>query len=390
MNKITGGFMKTTRRSFFKTLGLGIAASATAGTMLPRFKAEAQTLEASATKIFDNGIIQLNQNESGRGPGPNTLKAIRDHATKRIGRGYPSDYVNELHETIANEFDLDKGNVLLASGSTPLLDGSVKAFCSRTQPLVTAVPSFSTSASMARKIGAPVREVVLDDSMTIDLEGMAAQAPGAGMVYLCNPNNPSGTIHGPAAIEKFVRQVMQTSPGTIIHIDEAYIDYADPGAMETALPLVNEFKNVFITRSFSKAHAMAGLRIGYALGHADTISAIDNSWGMGDVTMLGAVGALTSFKDKAHIEWERKENAEIKALVTKTFEDMGFEVPKSHTNHLFVNLKRPAGEFREACLSEKIAVGRDFPPMENSHCRISLGSREEMTKAIEVFKKILS
>ena len=79
--------MKTTRRSFFKTLGLGIAASATAGTMLPRFKAEAQTLEASATKIFDNGIIQLNQNESGRGPGPNTLKAIRDHATIRIGRG---------------------------------------------------------------------------------------------------------------------------------------------------------------------------------------------------------------------------------------------------------------------------------------------------------------
>jgi histidinol-phosphate/aromatic aminotransferase/cobyric acid decarboxylase-like protein len=74
---------------------------------------------------------------------------------------------------------------------------------------------------------------------------------------------------------------------------------------------------------------------------------------MGDVTMLGAVGALTSFKDKAHMEWERKENAEIKALVTKTFEDMGYEVPKSHTNHLFVNLKRPASEFREACLRQK-------------------------------------
>lgn len=382
--------MKTTRRNFFKTLGIGIAASATTGTVLSSRGVEAQTLKASATGIFDGGIIQLSQNESGRGPGPNTLAAIREHATKRIGRGYPSDYVNELHETIANEFELAKDNVLLASGSTPLLDGSVRAFCSRTRPLVTAVPSFSTSSSMARNIGAPVREVILDPSMTINLEGMAEQASGAGMIYLCNPNNPSGTVNGPAAIEKFVRQVMRTSPDTIIHIDEAYIDYADPGAMKTALPLVNEFKNVFITRSFSKAHAMAGLRIGYALGHSDTLSAIDSAWGMGDVTMLGAVGALTSFKDKAHIEWERKENAEVKAMVTKTFEDLGYDVPRSHTNHLFVNLKRPAREFREACLREKIAVGRDFPPMENTHCRISLGSREEMTQAIKVFRKVLS
>jgi histidinol-phosphate aminotransferase len=183
---------------------------------------------------------------------------------------------------------------------------------------------------------------------------------------------------------------MKESPSTYVHIDEAYINYADPGAMETALPLVQEFKNVFITRSFSKAHGMAGLRVGYALGHEDTIGAIRSAWGMGDVNMLGAVAALIALKDDDHIEWERAENAEIRQIVIAAFEDMGYQVPYSHTNHIFVNLGRPAREFRAACLREKILVGRDFPPMENSHCRISLGSREEMQQAVEVFRKVLA
>jgi histidinol-phosphate aminotransferase len=209
-------------------------------------------------------------------------------------------------------------------------------------------------------------------------------------VYFCNPNNPSGTVHGPAAVENFVRRIMAASPATRILIDEAYINYADPALMQSALPLVKEFPNVFITRSFSKAHGIAGLRVGYGLGHADTLDAIDRAWGMGDVNMLGAIAALTAFEDTAHLEWERQENAEIRAMVTGAFRDMGFTVPDSQTNHLFVNLRRPAREFREACLERNILVGRDFPPMENTHSRISLGSREEMSKAIEVFRSVLT
>jgi histidinol-phosphate aminotransferase len=160
--------------------------------------------------------------------------------------------------------------------------------------------------------------------------------------------------------------------------------------METALPLVNEFKNVFITRSFSKAHGLAGMRIGYALGHAETLAKIRSSWGMGDVNMLGALAALTALSDSEHIEWERQENFAIKTFVIKAFREMGYEVPYSHTNHLFVNLGMPASKFRDACLEHKILVGRDFPPLENTHCRISLGSREEMEQAVEVFRQVLA
>ena len=381
--------MATTRREFVKRIGLGAATGLALGHALSQQSAQAQTLAHIASGNFDNGIMQLNQNESARGPGPKTLEAIRKHTSKRVGRGYAPDHVNELRASIASKFGLEETNVLLGTGSTPILEGSVHAFCSDKRPLVTAVPSYSTSEQTARKMGIQVHAVPLDDALYVDLPALAKLAPGAGLVYVCNPNNPSGTVHGPEVIDAFVRGVMRASPDTIVHIDEAYIDYTDPGAMETALPLVNEFKNVFITRSFSKAHGLAGMRIGFALGHADTLAKISSSWGMGDVNMLGALAALTAFNDDEHLAWERQENYAIKTFVMQAFKDMGYEVPYTHTNHLFVNLGMPASKFRDACLAHNILVGRDFPPLEKTHCRISLGSREEMEQAVEVFRKVL-
>lgn len=381
--------MKTTRRGFVKSLGLGTAVASVAGSSLLSSAVQAQTREAHKSGHYDNGIIQLNQNESARGPGPKVLQAIKDHTTKRVGRGYSPDHVNELRDALADGYDLESDNVLLATGSTPLLEGSVHAFCGPDRPLVTATPTYSTSAATARRHDIPVIDVRLNKDLEIDLDTMAEEARGAGLVFVCNPNNPSGTVHGPDSIERFVRRVMRDSPETYVHLDEAYINYADPAKMQSALPLVKEFPRVFITRSFSKAHGIAGLRVGYALGHADTLDAIDRAWGVGDINMLGAIAALTAHEDKAHLEWERQENAEIRAMVTKVFEDMGYSVPPSETNHLFVNLGMPARNFRTACLEQNVLVGRDFPPMADTHCRISLGSREEMARATEVFKRVL-
>jgi histidinol-phosphate aminotransferase len=382
--------MKLTRRNFVGTLGASAAASLLASTTLVNRGASAQTRVESASKIYDGGIIQLNQNESARGPGPKTLEALHAHVNKRLGRGYSPDHVVELEEVLAAYYGVTRDNVLLATGSTPLLQGSVRAFCSANRGLVTAAPTYATSEGTARTIGAPVRQVIVTADGEINLAGMAEAASGAGLVYFCNPNNPTGTVHGPEAVEQFVRRVMRENPDTVLHIDEAYINYADPSVMKTALPLVQEFPNLFITRSFSKAHGMAGLRVGYALGQKATLDKIRGAWGMGDINMLGAIAAITAFEDHDHIDWEREENAQIRAFTVAAFEDMGFKVPKSQTNHIFVNLRRPAAEFRAACLREKVLVGRDFPPLENTHCRISLGSREEMEKAIDVFRRVLA
>ncbi|MDA1369376.1 MAG: histidinol-phosphate transaminase [Proteobacteria bacterium] len=382
--------MKTTRRGFVGSIALGTAASVLAGTSLLSQSARAQTRAHEKSDNYDDGIMQLNQNESARGPGPKTIQALHSHVNKRVGRGYAPDHVDELEEGIANYYNISRDYVLLATGSTPLLQGSVRAFCSADRKFVTPMPTYSTSLSTARQIGAGIEEQSLDSAMAINLDALAASARGAGLLYFCNPNNPTGTVHGPQAVERFVRRVMREAPDTVIHIDEAYINYTQPGKMETALPLAMEFENVFITRSFSKAHGLAGLRIGYALGQPQTLAKIRGAWGMGDVNMLGAIAALTALEDKEHIAWEAQENAEIRSMVIGAFHEMGFEVGDSNTNHIFVNIRRPAKEFRDACLEHKILVGRDFPPMEKTHCRISLGSREEMAIAVEVFRKVLA
>ena len=381
--------MKTTRRGF-GTIALGAAVGAVSGTTVFSQKVNAQTRAQHAAGEYDNGIIQLNQNESARGPGPNTMEAIRNHTTRRVGRGYSPDHVNELREGIANYYGLSTANVELATGSTPLLQGSVRAFCDAEKAFVTPMPTYSTSLSTAREIDARAIELSLDSGLGVDLDTLAANASGAGLLYLCNPNNPTGTVHGPQVVERFVRRVMRENPDTYVHIDEAYINYCRPGAIETAVPLAMEFEKVFITRSFSKAHGMAGLRVGYALGQEQTLEKIRNAWGMGDVNMLAAVAALTALEDKEHIAWEAQENAEIRDEVIGFFRSRGYEVPDSNTNHIFVNLGMPAAKFREGCLEHKVLVGRDFPPLEQTHCRISLGSREEMKIALEVFSKALA
>ena len=382
--------MKMTRRGFVGTIGLGSAAGLLSSAGLTHKNANAAASYEDDT-VYDGGIMQLNQNESARGPGPKTMEAIRSHVTKRVGRGYAPDHVNELRATLADGYGVTTDNVILSTGSGPLLVGATRAFCSADKPLATTGPTYATAEQTARRMGVEVRSVPVDNStMGINLDGMAEAAVGAGLVYFCNPNNPTGTVHSPEAVESFIRRVQRESPNTRMLIDEAYINYAADEVMQTALPLAMEFENVFITRSFSKAHGMAGLRVGYALGQEQTLDAITAAWGMGDVNMLSAIAAITAFKDKEHIDWERQENAEIRAFVVAAFNDMGFEVADSHTNHIFVNLGRPAKEFRDACLEHKILVGRDFPPFHNTHCRISMGSREEMQKAVEVFRKVLA
>ena len=382
--------MKITRRGFVKSAGFGTAASLVGGSSILTSPVFAQSRVDHDSGIFDGGEIYLTSNESGRGPGPKVLEAIKKYTNYRVGRGYAPDFVPELQDTIASRFNVPRNQVLLASGSTWLLQGSVRAFCSADKPLVTAGPTFSTSEGTARQIGAPIKQLPLDKDAKLDLDAMVAVSQGAGLVYFCNPNNPSGTVHSPEAIDKAVRAVLAASPDTYVHLDEAYIDYADPAKMRTGHALTQEFENVFITRSFSKAHALAGMRIGYALAQPETLRKIRGSWGMGDVSMLGAVAALTAFEDVEHLEWERYENDRVRNFTVSALADLGYDTPESHTNHIFPNLRQPASNVRDLCRPHKVHVGRDFPPLEHTHCRISLGSMEEMEAAVAVFRKVLA
>jgi histidinol-phosphate aminotransferase len=134
---------------------------------------------------------------------------------------------------------------------------------------------------------------------------------------------------------------------------------------------------------------MAGMRMGYAIGQPDTVRKVERSWGLGSINELQAVAGITALRDTAHMEWERQENKRVRDWTQGQFKEMGFETPESDTNFIFVNIRRPAVEFRDGCRAQGVAVGRDFPPMEKNYARISLGTMDDMHRAMEVFKQVL-
>jgi histidinol-phosphate aminotransferase len=147
--------------------------------------------------------------------------------------------------------------------------------------------------------------------------------------------------------------------------------------------------DVFITRTFSKAHGLAGMRMGYAIGQPATVQKIQGAWGLGSINELQAVAGIAALKDTAHMEWERQENKRVRDWTLSQFKDMGFDAPDSQTNFVFVNIGRSAAEFRDACAVHGVEVGRDFPPMEKTHTRISIGTMDHMERAMRVFRQVL-
>jgi len=382
--------MSVSRRSFVRTLGLGTTALSTS--FVTTAPAEALGLGGAepAAAADTSGIIRLSNNENNRGPGASALDAARNTLGVRNGRGYPPDHVNELPDVIATAWSVTRANVIVGTGSGPILEGAVRAFCAADRHLVTVAPTYATCENMAKRMNVPVTLIPVDRAMQLDLAAMAAAAKGAGLVYVCNPNNPTGLAHTAATIEQFVRRVKQDSPATTVLIDEAYLDYAHDPAIRTAKPLAMELPGVFITRSFSKAHGMAGLRLGYAIGQEATVQAIPKAWQLGSMNTLTAAAGIASMKDTKHIADEVAENARVREFTIKAFRDMGYTVLDSHANCIFVDVKGSAPAFRDACLKQSVQVGRDFPPYEKTHSRITLGTMDEMKQAVEVFRRVLT
>jgi histidinol-phosphate aminotransferase len=382
--------MSLSRRSFVRTVGLGGAGLSTAF-VIGRGR-EAWSFEGEAVQALqppDDGVIHIDSNENARGPGQSAIDALHRAISARVGRGYPPDYVGELSRTIAAHFGIGTDRVIVSTGSGAILEAGVRAFCSASRPLVTASPSYAAPEGAARRLGAAIKAIPLDRDLRLDLNAMADAARGAGLVFVCNPNNPTGTAQTFANVDRFVRRVKQESPDTAILIDEAYIDYTYDPAVKTAVPLTQELPGVFVARTFSKAHGMAGLRLGYSVGQAATVRAVSQAWSLGSMNTLTAAAGITSLRDTAHMDEDRKENARVRDFTLQAFKRMGYEASDCHANHIFVNLGRPASEFRNACRTLGVAVGRDFPPLEKTHSRISLGTMAEMRKAVEVFQKVL-
>ena len=376
--------MALSRRTFFRKVGLGGAGVALVN------RRGAELLAGAFQQPVDPKFIGIGNNENPRGPGDAVLEALRGRITHRVGR-YP-DNIAELTDTIAKKWGGRPENVLLATGSGAELIAGARAYTGPTKFLVNGSPSFPTTEQTAAEVRkAPIKLVPVTKELELDLDAMAAASKGAGLVFVCNPNNPTATVHSAKALGDLIAKVKASSPATAIHIDEAYVDYVIDLPIPTAASYTLQYPDVFITRTFSKAYGMAGLRLGYAFGQPGTLKKLSDAWGLGSVNALTAAAAIAALNDTVHWEAERRENAQVREYTLNAFKAMGYDAPQSNTNFIFVNIRRPLTWFREACAKYKVKVGvLDFPPMEKTHCRISIGTWDEMHRAMEIFKRVLS
>jgi histidinol-phosphate aminotransferase len=334
--------------------------------------------------------IRLASNENPLGPGQHVLDALVGKFPE-AGR-YPFNAREQepvLIKAIASKQGVSNDQIVLGPGSGEILVNAVRAFTGANKPLATPWPTFETCRDVARKIGSDVRQVALDANLRIDIDKLVEASKGAGLVFFCNPNNPTATLHGASAVADFVKRVRAASPDTVILIDEAYHDYVTDPNYRTAMDIAKSTPKVFVTRTFSKAYGMAGLRVGYGVGDREVIKTLGSYRMPYAVNLPTIAAAVTALNNQAHIDQERARNTAVRNFTIKAFEGMGYKATDSQGNFIFVNVNRPAETFRDACREAGVIVGRDFPPYEKTHVRISLGTQPEMDRAVAVFRKVL-
>ena len=343
-------------------------------------------VERQVGVITDGAAIRLNSNENPIGAGTAAIDAIRSALTE--ANRYPFGSEADVVAAIARARGVRADHVLLGCGSTEVLRMAVTACVSPTRALITASPTFEDPASHARTMGAPVIEVPVDRELRLDLDAMRDRASNAGLIFFCNPNNPTATVHGASSVSGFVSAVNRVSPKTTILIDEAYHEYVDDPAYQTAIPLALDNPRVIVSRTFSKVFGMAGLRIGYAIGRPEALEPLKKYQLDAGVNVLAAAAAMAGLADTDHIAAERARNRGVRQFTRDAITRLGYQVPVSNTNFLMFDVHRNVQGVIDGCRKEGVLIGRPFPPL-TTHARISIGTMDEMRRCVDVLGRVL-
>jgi histidinol-phosphate aminotransferase len=269
------------------------------------------------------------------------------------------------------------------AGSSDPLHRAVLAYTGPAKSYVVADPGYEAGGHAARFIGAKTISVPLRKDYAHDVNAMAQADPDAGLIYVCNPNNPTGSITPKEDIEYLVSHKPKDA---VVLLDEAYIHLSKNA--EPASALVAAGKDVIILRTFSKIYGMAGLRAGAAFGRPDLLAKLRN-YSAGYLPVTGMVGAIASLKDKGLVQERRDIIADIREQTASWLTKKGFPVLPSEANMLMVGVRRPGRQVFQALLKEKVVIGRTWPSMPE-HVRITIGTRDEMAKFRSAFERVMN
>jgi histidinol-phosphate/aromatic aminotransferase/cobyric acid decarboxylase-like protein len=314
------------------------------------------------------------------GPCAEALEAI--HKAAANGGRYMYQETFDMAETLAEQEGVKSTYVKPYAGSSAPLHQAVLAFCSPTKPFVMADPGYEQGAGAAKFLGAKTIRVPLMKDYSHDVKAMVAASPDAGLIYICNPNNPTGTITKKADIEW---AVANKPKGSVIMIDEAYYHLA---GITPCSEMVAADKDVIILRTFSKIYGMAGIRAGVAIARPDLLEKV-GAYSAGALPTTGMAAANASLKVKTLIP-ERREKIKIIREDTLAFlEKNGYKTVPSVSNKFMVDVRRPAQDVIMALRKEKVYIGRPWPVWPTS-VRISVGTTDEMAKFKTAFLKVMA
>ncbi len=326
------------------------------------------------------GLIQLSSNENPYGPSQKARAAA--HEAADAGAYYSFPMQAELKGVIAKDLDLTSDHVALATGSNEALCAACQAW-GWPGPIIAPALTYSAHLSYGRRLGMEITEVPLTESMMIDLDGMAsAVKPDTKLIYLCNPNNPTGSLIDGTTMRAFCETLSRKA---VVLVDEAYIELTDDPASHSVLPLIQAGHDVIVTRTFSKLFGMAGMRMGYALGRPELIGELKQhvmSW----VNSVAVAAAIASYQDTAFIEFSKEKIREGRNIVSDAFRERGLQSLPSHTNFVYTHIHRDAGELRQAMREQGVLVGspyRGYPDW----MRVSMGRTEDLQQFARVLEK---
>jgi histidinol-phosphate aminotransferase len=361
------------RRRFAHLLSIGAVAAAVRP---PIFAASAVTAPA-------NGVVRLSANENPYGPSSRALQAMNEAFS--LAWRYPDEQNQLLIDSLAKLNEVDHNQILLGDGSSEILEICAAAFTDRNRKLVAGDPTFEAILNYAKAGGAEVVKVPLTTSFAHNLPKMGVAGKG-GLIYICNPNNPTASITPKKELANFIAR---TPSETMILVDEAYFHFADSHEYESVIPLIKDHSNLVVARTFSKIYGMAGLRCGYCVAQKETIDRMRPHQMWDSVNCMALAAANVSISDSDQVTTGRRRNREVRDFTVAQLEAMGYKSIPSQANFIMVDVKHPVVPLIGALKDKNVHVGRLFPALPN-HMRLTIGKKSEMEAFLSAFRQVMT
>ena len=368
------------RRQWLSRTGCALGGVAMAGYMGTNLVSCATEKPASPTPL------RMMYNENPYGPSDTArqamTKAFEEANLYSFSRG---DALDKLREILARQVGLTPDHILVSSGSTEILrvTGLITALAGG--EVISPHPTYLTLLRYAESMSVPIHRIPLNDELGFDLSAMREKmSEKIKLIYLCNPNNPTGTITPYEQLRPFCEEMAERS---LVFIDEAYHEYVDDVQYRSMVELVRDGHNVLVSRTASKIHGLAGLRIGFGIANPPLIKLL-RARITGTNNIIGLHAAAASYGDSDFQSFCRQKNNEAKQIIYTLFQQTKRRYLPSHTNFVFFHTGRPIENFQEGMEKEGILVGRPFPPYLD-WCRLSMAKPEEMEVFAEKFQQVL-